>query len=105
LFYGNTAGSSYPVVYDSANTVTSIGYNTVDVPMGTGTNQSGWNAVTGDTTFSNLGISGMPFDVNTFNPVSSLRSRIPSAPANFPLTDFYGNYRTYPGAPGAVQGE
>jgi hypothetical protein len=54
------------------------------------------------TTLTVLGISGDPFDTDTFEPVDGLGSVIPSAPANFPATDFYGNERTFPGAPGAV---
>jgi hypothetical protein len=100
LFYGNTAGSGSPVVdggYQS--TVSSGGYNVVDVYL----TQSGWTAATGDTTFSSLGISGVPFNTTTFAPVSELNSVIPSAPANFPAADFNGAVRTWPGAPGAVK--
>ena len=103
LFYGNTAGSSYPVVYDFNNgTTISRGYNVVDVPLGIGTTESGWTAGTGDTTFSSLGINGVPFSVDTFIPVFGLRNYIPSVSVDFPLTDFYGDPRTFPGVSGAV---
>ena len=98
LFYGNTA-PSWPVSRDSF----SNGYNVVDVPLGTRNTQSGWEAATGDATFSSLGISGAPVNTVTFAPVSGLGSVIPSAPTGFPTTDFYGNTRTWPGAPGAVK--
>jgi hypothetical protein len=103
LFYGNTA-SSYPVVYRSSGTI-SASYNAADAAFGTGTAQAGWAAGTGDTTFTALGISGDPFNTTSFVPVSALQSPgvLPvTAPTDFPVTDFYGAARTFPGAPGAV---
>jgi hypothetical protein len=97
LFYGNSS----PVVYQKANF--SGSYNVVDMAIGTGSGQSGWYPSTGDTTFSALSITGVPFNTTTFAPVSALQSVLPSAPAGFPETDFYGNTRTDPGAPGAVR--
>ncbi|MCL2066033.1 MAG: hypothetical protein FWG99_01030 [Treponema sp.] len=85
--------------------IISNGYNVVNVPYGTGgSNQSGWEAATGDTTFSALGISGDPVDVD-FKPVSSALNIVPSTLADFPVVDFYGNTRTFPAAPGAVSYE
>jgi hypothetical protein len=104
LFYGNTASSS-PVAGGNTTSngyANSNGYNIVDVALGTSSQGSGWFAGTGDATFANLGISGDPFDTSTFVPVPGLGSVIPSAPADFPTTDFYGNIRTFPGTPGAV---
>jgi formylmethanofuran dehydrogenase subunit D len=99
LFFGN----SRPVVSNLYNsTIISRGYNMIDVPFGTGNNLSGWNAGTGDTTFSSLGINGVPLDVDTFIPVFGVRNYIPSVSEDFPLTDFYGDNRTFPGVPGAV---
>ncbi|MDR2479801.1 MAG: hypothetical protein LBD48_10885 [Treponema sp.] len=102
LFYGNTAAFG-PVVYGSSGTVTSGGYNVVDVAIGTGNTQSGWTAAAGDATVGSLGISGVPFNTSTFTPVSGLGSVIGSVPSVFPLVDFYGVTRTWPGAPGAVK--
>jgi len=113
LFYGNTSGSAYPIAWvaqqgSTQGILTSRGYNVVDVVLGTLTNQSGWAAANTDTTFTTLGITSVPFSVTTFMPVATptnLRNRMTSRPAEFPLTDFYGNTRTYPGAPGAVKGQ
>jgi ribosomal protein L27 len=101
LFYGNTTAVRGPVVYRQAGTVTSGGYNVCDVAIGTGSDQSGFTAATGDATFAELGITGAPFDA-TFAPAPEL-GIIPSAPQDFPAVDFYGAPRTFPGAPGAVQ--
>jgi predicted outer membrane repeat protein len=106
LFYGNISGYNYPVVYLENNSTPSISaasYNVVNVAYGTGSGQAGWTAKTGDTTFTALSITGTPFNTTTFAPVSALQSVLPSAPADFPTTDFYGNTRTFPGAPGAVR--
>jgi uncharacterized repeat protein (TIGR02543 family) len=98
LFYGNT---SFLLVYPSGF---SNGYNAVDVVIGRGSNKTGWDAATGDTTFEDLGITGTPINTTTFAPVSGLGSVIPNPPPQgFPATDFYGNTRTFPGAPGAVK--
>jgi hypothetical protein len=108
LFYGNTSSRGRPVVYQFDGTVTSRGYNVVDVTYGTeiyvGSNEAGWDAAPTDTTFSDLGIDGDPINTATFVPVSGLGSVIPNPPPEgFPATDFYGNVRTFPGAPGAVK--
>jgi hypothetical protein len=110
LFYGNTAYASYPTVWRSYpvvfnwynSTITSVGYNVIDVPFGTEENQSGWIPGTGDTTFSSLGINGVPLNFDTFVPILGLDNYIASVSEDFPLTDFYGNNRTFPGVPGAV---
>jgi hypothetical protein len=63
-----------------------------------------WEAAPTDTTFSDLGITDTPINTTTFTPVSGLNSIIPNPPPQgFPVTDFYGNTRTFPGAPGAVK--
>jgi predicted outer membrane repeat protein len=103
LFYGNTATLYYPVVW-CANGTTSASYNVVDVALVAGISGAGFSATTGNTTFSNLSITGFPFDAD-FVPVAELQSPgvLPStAPADFPATDFNGTTRTFPGAPGAV---
>jgi predicted outer membrane repeat protein len=103
LFYGNTAPYG-PVVYNySSGTVTSNGYNVVDVDLGTENTQSGWTAgITGDIKFT-----GAPFSTTnpiTFAPVTGLNSVLPStALEGFPTVDFKGETRTWPGAPGAVK--
>jgi predicted outer membrane repeat protein len=104
LFYGNT-DNYYPIVSPSGTT--SNGYNVVDVPFGTATTQSGWTAHSTDRTIEQLlgSNTASPFvDTAAFAPVSGLGSVIaPSPPEGFPATDFYGNTRTFPGAPGAVK--
>jgi predicted outer membrane repeat protein len=106
LFYGNTAVSSHPVItpYGTVNT----SYNVVDAAFGTGNTQAGWNAGTGDKTTladsDDLTITGNPVNTTTFAPVAALQGVLPpAAPAGFPVTDFYGTSRTFPGAPGAVK--
>ena len=103
LFFGNTA-TYHPVLYYWQGTVVSNGYNVVDVGLGEEYYQAGWEAAPIDTTFSDLGITGDPINTATFAPVSGLGSVIPNPPPQgFPVTDFYGNTRTFPGAPGAVR--
>jgi hypothetical protein len=107
LFYGNTATTG-PLFYlnTSGNTVTSLGYNVIDVAFGdsraSNNQQSGWAAEYGDTTFSELDIIGAPFDPLTFEPQSGLNSVIEYELVGFPATDFNGTTRTVPGASGAV---
>ena len=117
LFYGNTGAASNraPVVYNGNRVVTSGGYNVVDVALGNTNSQSGFAAVTGDKTFNlanGLGISGNPFtDVanGNFAPNPATASAlyfVPSGVANFPVTDFNGQTRTWASgneAPGAVK--
>jgi hypothetical protein len=100
IFYGNSTD-----VVNKSNGTIIASYNVVDAAFGTGTTQAGWDAGTGDTTFGDLSISGDPFDLTTFFPVSGLQSPgvLPSALPGFPATDFYGETRTFPGAPGAVR--
>jgi hypothetical protein len=106
LFYGNTAPTRPVVVYNAfeSSGIINASHNVVDVAYGMGAAQTGWTAGTGDTTFTALGISGDPFNTTTFVPVTALQNVLPAtAPADFPLTDFYGATRTFPGAPGAVK--
>jgi hypothetical protein len=115
LFYGNIASSASNgnVVYNSSGTVTSGGYNVVDVSLGTSGSSSGFAAATGDTTlaallgsnattpFTHVDGDGKPTD---FTPKSELQNVMPATPiADFPLTDFSGDTRIWPGAPGAVK--
>ena len=97
LFYGNTAS-----IFSVTNSGTSLGYNVVDVALGTANNQSGFAAVTGD-----IQHTGTPFtDTTTFGPVPALHTILPGTPSEgFPATDFYGYTRNFPGAPGAVSEE
>jgi hypothetical protein len=109
LFYGNTGGSA-PVINPpfSGAILRSNGYNVVNVPLGTSSNQSGWDAHETDRTFEQLLGSNttLPF-VNTsgFAPLTTgtLHNHITSAPEAFPIKDFNGADRTWPGAPGAVK--
>lgn len=95
IFYGNTVssteGAGGPNVYREAGTASSGGYNRYN-------GSAGWTTVTTDAT-----VSSLPINTSTFAPVSSLQNVLPSGGiANFPAMDFYGNTRTWPGAPGAV---
>jgi hypothetical protein len=107
LFYGNTGGTTNgcPILRGSSG---SASYNVVDVPFGTTSTDSGWAQGTGDKTTlddgDSLTIEGVPFTTSDFIPVLALQnsSVIPSSPQDFPLTDFYGTTRTFPGSPGAV---
>jgi len=100
LFYGNTAPSG-PAVYRNNGTVTSGGYNVVDVALGTGDTQAGWTAGTGDKL-----ISSLPISVKTFKLISGSAAAgvITTLPADYPAKDFYGNTITAAAAAGAVQG-
>ena len=115
LFYENTASSGPPVVYRGSGTVTSLGYNVVDVALGTGNTDSGFasstiNPNTDKTVADLLGANTTsPFIDATngdFSPsVAILHFVMPATPIEgFPTTDFFGATRTWPGAPGAVQG-
>jgi hypothetical protein len=106
LFYGNTANGNNECPIINLNTnVTSNGYNVVDVDFGTDRFGTGFNSVDGDKLFTELGITSgvVPFS-NTFEPIAALRTVMPEEfIQGFPTTDFYGNLRTWPGAPGAVK--
>jgi hypothetical protein len=120
LFYGNTASSAANghVVYRASSgnsTVTSGGYNVIDVALGIGgasSTGSGFVAATGDTTIANLlgdntttpFITSPPVNAADFAPVAGLQNVMPAtAIADFPLTDFNGVTRDWQGAPGAVK--
>ena len=108
MFYGNTASSNFPVLHHNGGSMTSKGYNVVDVNLGVLSNQSGWTgSTTGDQTFGGLAVSTAvpPFNTTSFVPVTGplLNKFIPyPAPAGFPAKDFNGANRTFPGTPGAV---
>jgi hypothetical protein len=88
----------------ASGNISSGGYNVCDVAIVANAPYSGFAPGPGDTTFADLGIGGVPFDTTTFAPVSGLEGVIPSpAPDGFPVTDFNGATRTFPGAPGAVK--
>jgi len=101
LFHGNT-GMLRPVVgtFGISPTVTSAGFNVVDVPLGTGNNQSGWIAGTGDSFVADIPVSPVSFRLL---PGSGAAGVIPSRPAEYPTVDFFGNDITFPAAAGAVQ--
>jgi hypothetical protein len=110
LFFGSTSTSGLAV----ANAV-SNGFNVVDRAFGTAAGTAGWTAVTGDVQFNGIGFANnttLPFTNNStsgadaFVPLGTgtLRTHVPaSAGATMPAVDFYGNARTWPGAPGAVR--
>jgi hypothetical protein len=98
LFYGNT-GSSSPVARNYG-TVTSGGYNVVDVPLGTGTTQSGWTAASGDKTVNSPTVHPASFKLL---PESDAANVITSLPAGYPTIDFYGDTIAAGAAAGAVQ--
>ena len=86
---------------------TSLGYNVVDVPLGIASNQSGFAGAIEDQTYSSVN-----FNVFTFIPTpgSVIVNHIPAGTwtigtttVSMPATDFYGNTRVWPGAPGAVR--
>ncbi|MCL2127497.1 MAG: right-handed parallel beta-helix repeat-containing protein, partial [Treponema sp.] len=113
LFYGNTAGQcTVNILWGTL----SPSYNVVDLDYGTANGQIGWAADPTDNLFyhslgGGLGITDdPPFDPETFAPVAGLEDVMPdqdtvSTYVIFPATDFYGNERTWPGAPGAVNSE
>jgi predicted outer membrane repeat protein len=113
VFYDNTAPNvlTPSVIYHSTlfgGTVTSGGFNVVDMTMGTGTGQAGFDAHSSDRTLATLLGSNntSPFVswlLGDFTPVAGLNAVITSAPADFPVTDFKGAARTFPGAPGAIK--
>ena len=99
LFYRNTA-SNYPVI-DYYGIVTSNGYNVVDVPLGTASNQSGWDAQSTDKSISSIPISPVNFKLLSGSGAAIVISPIP---AGYPTVDFYGNsIPTTGAAAGAVQ--
>ena len=109
LFYDN--GILLVFGYDgySSSPLDSGGYNVMDGGIKNTNGNWSWVQRPGDNLLSDLGISGAPFNTATFVPVSGLGSVISNPPANyfpiddFPATDFYGDLRTFPGAPGAVK--
>jgi hypothetical protein len=100
LFYGNTAASGYPVVYWYYGTI-NASYNVANAVFGTDDNQTGWYAGTGDTTTSAPLVSPLSFKLLYG---SEAETRLPVVlPADYPVTDFYGNPISGGGAAGAVQ--
>jgi hypothetical protein len=98
LFYENTSQYGLTVF---GTTEDLPAYNAVDV-YGSGSYPD-WEAGTGNKTFTELGITGVPFNTVTFAPVPGLGSFIPTRPEGFPATDFHGETRTFPGTAGAVR--
>jgi len=102
LFYGNTADILANVIcwFNNSNTVISLGYNVVDLPLGILSAQSGWAAKAGDKYVSSLSFSETDFkpiaDGGALNVISIL-------PDNYPRFDFYGKAITNGAAAGAVQ--
>jgi hypothetical protein len=87
LFYGNDTGDhKYTVV---RGTVTSLGYNVVDVTLGTGDTASGFAAATGDI------VEAAPTIDADFYPSAASVEIVPQNTPNFPVRDFYGAVRPY----------
>jgi hypothetical protein len=123
VFYENTATATagYPVIRvegGGSGSVSSRGYNVVDMALGTSNNtQSGFNN-TNDRTLTQLSITGSPFTGVTAGaadatgvassalaPVNGIQNVMPNAAiTGFPTTDFFGVSRSWPGAAGAVNG-
>jgi len=118
LFYGNKAANGSVVNRSNvAAAITSHGYNVFDsdpfvrFSSGSFTNADGDARLSGN--LPGLGIPGFPINTSTFAPVTTgrLHNHIPAPAAensfwardNMPPVDFYGNVRTWPGPPGAVQ--
>jgi len=113
LFYKNTAAGATattngPIVYKNnatitasgkeqstaPGTITSGGFNVVDVDLGILVAQAGWTAGTGDA-------KGTGVLVGTdLKPLNTLANTITALPTDFPAKDFNGNNRDnkYPGA-------
>ena len=101
LFYDNSAAANGgPAVYRYGGTVTSHGYNAVNLLLGTGATESGWTAGTGDKI-----IIGLPLSAETFQPFTGAVTVnvIAVLPAGYPTVDFYGSPITNGAAAGAVQ--
>jgi uncharacterized repeat protein (TIGR02543 family) len=98
LFYGNTGSSATGKVIDADFYITVNATNGFDISSMEGYNSNYF-------LFSDLSISGAPFDTATFEPTgANLRYQLMNRPSgNFPTTDFNGDTRTFPGAPGAVK--
>jgi hypothetical protein len=99
LFFENTATNNSMIAL--SNNVISNGYNVVDVPLGTGTGQSGWVKHNTDKVTSDL-----PITSKTFKPISGRGAQnvITTRPAGYPTEDFYGNpIPSSSAAAGAVQ--
>ena len=104
LFHTNTATDGGAAVYNHYRGEMYSYYNVIDVTYGNTEALGYWVAGTGDTRFASLSISGVPFNTTTFAPVTNTSLRIiVSGLPGFPATDFYGNTRTFPAAPGAVR--
>jgi hypothetical protein len=98
LFYGNTGGSGYPVVYKTGTFTPS--YNLVDVGFGTTGAFCGWERETGDQYSAAPVMSG-----KTLRPFagSAAAGILDVLPDNYPAADFFGNPIGAGGAAGASQ--
>jgi len=103
LFYGT--GSTSKVGRVNQPTITSLGYNVVDVPLGTGTNQSGFVSST-VVPGSDVGNASIPISPVSFKLLSGSAAAgvITTRPEGYPVLDFYGNQiPSTNAAAGAVQ--
>jgi len=97
LFHGNTSALR-PVA--SGSNIVSGGFNVVDLPFGTGDNQSGWLVGTGDSFVADIPVSPVSFRLLSGSGAAGV---IPSRTAEYPTVDFFGNGIIFPAAAGAVQ--
>jgi len=106
LFYANFASSSNGghIVRRSGGTVTSYGFNVVDMAMGTLYSQSGFTQADGDHSYTHA--AGSPVAPSNFRLRASsvAANRISTLPQDYPKFDFYGDPITPGAAAGAVQG-
>jgi len=113
LFFGNTAPANKgPTVFRNGGTVTSGGYNVSDTALVEVASGS-WTGQSTDKTFTALGITfatdtPTPFvdpATDNFAPkdIATLKIMPSSAISGFPITDFNGRERYWPGMPGAIR--
>jgi hypothetical protein len=103
LFFGNTASNNRSIVTNGtgqqeSGTVTSNGYNVVDVALGTG--ESGWTAGPSDTQVNVLPISPVSLKLVSGSGAADV---IDALPSEYPARDFFGEEIIVPAAAGAVQ--
>ena len=103
LFYGNTGnGSDTDLRIIIGGDITSEGFNVVDVPLGTGSNQNGFDAHTNGTDKYITTVPISPYDAK-LRTGGGAQNIITTLPAGYPTVDFYGNAITSGAAAGAVQ--
>ena len=104
IFVGNTAPgtskTSGPIVFKQGGTVRSDGFNVVDIALGPGASQCGFDAAT--TPKADV-LNTAPINTTTFVPVTAISNIITTLPTQFPTTYFDGTARGANSAPGAMK--